>query len=67
MVIKFQDQEPTSASGANQESAAVPSNFTSLGSEVQAVVMRLSPKLPRIKVASPPQRSGGRTEKGSQG
>lgn len=39
-------------SGANQEDASV-SNFTPLGEATNAVVMRLSSKLPRLKVASP--------------
>lgn len=41
------DQEP--GAGANQD-AEVPSNFTPLGEAADAVVMRLSSKLPRMKV-----------------
>ncbi|ASQ10208.1 hypothetical protein CDO22_08550 [Sinorhizobium meliloti] len=43
------DQEP-GASGANQESAEVPSNFTPIGKAADAVILRLQSKLPRIKV-----------------
>ena len=50
MVIRFQTQEPIGASGANQESAAVPSNFVPLGEATQAVVLRLSSELPRLRV-----------------
>ena len=50
MVIQLHTLEPIGASGANQESAAVPSNFVPLGAATQAVVMRLSSKRPRIRV-----------------
>jgi hypothetical protein len=49
MVIRLHIQEP-GADDANQTGAAVPSNFTSLGEATNAVMLRLSTKLPRIKV-----------------
>lgn len=47
--IRSIDQVPGDVD-ANRD-AEVPSNFTPLGEATQAVVMRLSSKLPRIKVA----------------
>lgn len=44
-------QEPDGVSGANQEEAAVPSEFVPLGVATHAVVMNLRSKLPRIKVS----------------
>ena len=67
MVIQLHTLEPIGASGANQESAAVPSNFVPLGEATQAVVLRLSSELPRLRVYGVRSvlNEGGKSEDGS--
>lgn len=49
MVIQILHSHQEPGAGANHD-AEVPSNFTPLGEATNAVVMRLSSKLPRLKV-----------------
>ena len=61
MVTRIHIQEPE---GADANHDAEGSSFVSLGSQIEAVVMRLKTRLPRVKVASLPLRGRG-TEEGS--
>ena len=63
MVIHTLNIQKPVDSGANQEDAGF--SFIPLGTAIEAVVMRLSSELPRIKVRSV-LNEGGISEDGSQ-
>jgi hypothetical protein len=64
MNILSQMSEELGVSGANQEGAEVPLPFKSLGEAADAVILRLSARLPRIKVKVASPRTLGRGKDG---